>query len=106
MPDTITFACGCGQENTVPQDRAGERTKCSRCGGEVVVPSPTAAPAARPAAWRRLALLLGLALALLAVAGWWYRDGGDFWAAADPPTVQARFRENLLRKSARWGEPD
>lgn len=46
---SITFPCGeCGQKYQVPQDLAGKRMKCRKCGSVQQIPTPRAqAPAAR-----------------------------------------------------------
>jgi len=37
----ITFKCsGCGMEISVPDDRAGKRGKCAKCGTILLAPSP------------------------------------------------------------------
>src|SRR5262245_44979014 len=75
MPETITFRCGCSQEYTIPQERAGQGTKCPWCGADLMV--PRARPKEEMPRWA-VPAMVAAPLTLLVVVG------GMFWWTSRP----------------------
>src|SRR6516225_7069154 len=45
---TIAFSCECGQQLQAKEEHAGRRTRCPKCGRDVMIPSIETAPAPEP----------------------------------------------------------
>jgi hypothetical protein len=110
MSMTLQLVCECGNQLRVPEEHAGRRVKCPRCGASQVVPQQLPAPGhavrrqTEPVKFPRLvgpALALAVLLGAVAAGWWWFFGKGEASVAEDlslipsdaPAFVSVRVRD-------------